>query len=325
MRLQFFISTVFALSVTTGFCASAEFVGSSAPLPVEHTIQVPGDTLKAGGYSISIVEQIADRMIVRIDSTSSTNHAIFLGVPSSAAKIGGDAGLVTWPNGLNKTPTVRGFVFPNGNAVEFVYPKADAAALAKANSAAVVAVDPRSEGRASLKSLSHDELEIVNLWLLSLTTTGPDNKTPAVLAQRYDAVQNLQNPTVSSVAPVYTTGAPQAQTAPSSVSRTSAPIATKQTSIATTAMIAPVASQPQPVPQAKRVHVVRPTTAPEVAKLEQPEAPNVAIERARRGLAMSQLPHTAGHLAGVWMLGALSLFGYGLVRFGRSSLRRMES
>jgi hypothetical protein len=308
MHLKFFpIALLFAAS--TGFCASVDFVGSSFPLTVDHATEIPGNTLKAGSYSISVTEQLADRMIVRIDSTTSTNHAIFLGVPSAADKMGGSPGAVTWPAGVNKTPTLRGIIFPNGNAVEFVYPKAEAAALAKDNSASVVAVDPRSEGRVALKNLSQDELQIVNLWLLSLTTTGPDNKTPAVLARRYDGSKGSQQPVVAtSAAPAY----PAERTpvaAPAVVARNTpiAPPIPLQRPVATQRAFA-----------GKRDTAVRPVrgTQPQVASLEEPVVPPAV---SRRGPVLAQLPHTASLLPLVWMVGLLSLAGAALVRVRRTS------
>ena len=318
MRFTFFLPAVLIMSASSGFCAPADFVGASAPFAVEHTTEVPGDTLKSGSYSISVVEQIADRMIVRIDSTSSTNHALFLAVPSSATKIGGNTGAVVWPAGVNKSPTLRGFVFPNGNAVEFVYPKAEAAALAKNNSAAVVAIDPRSEGRAALKNLSHDELEIVNLWLLSLTSTGPDNKTPAVLARHYDPADLRQPAVASEAAPVYSVQqrAPSgpAQSAQGGQRRVSAPapLLAQQTAAATT--VAPRASAGQGAVPAKRSAVVRPAApaSSQVAQLEEPSGPRNAAVAARKAPLMAQLPHTGSFLPLVWMLGLLSLVGSGL-------------
>ena len=184
-RLLIIFSLVFVSTTAVGFCAPAEMAGASAPLAITQTTQIPGETLKAGDYSISIVDQLADRMIVRIDSKSNSHHAIFLGVQTNAASDGN--GPVLWQTGLHKAAALRGFNFTNGKRVEFVYPKAEAAALAKENSARVIAVDPASEGHsAALKNLSQDELQTVNLWMLSLTTTGVNDKTPAILAQRYE-------------------------------------------------------------------------------------------------------------------------------------------
>ena len=321
MRVLTLLPTVLAVTVSTGFCASADFVGNSSPFTVEKSTQIPGDTLKAGSYSISITEQIADRMIVRVDSTTNTNHAVFLGVPSSAGKIrGSGAGLVNWPVGVHKVPTLRGFVFPNGNVVEFVYPKAEAAELTEQNGVPVVAVDPRSEGRAVLKSLSQDELQIVNLWLLSLTSTGIENKTPAVLARHYDATRDLQQPTVaSSVAPVYPLQqrqAPQAA-AVSPVHRplgAPTPVATQATPVTPTTMIARTRPVAPPVPVAKRVPTVRPVSAAptQVAKLDEP----VDMAPARRTMVPTQLPHTASAMPMVWLTGFLSLLSALWLRFG---------
>ena len=330
MRFLILLPTVLAATVSTGFCASADFVGNSSPFTVEKTTQIPGDTLKAGSYSITITEQIADRMIVRVDSTTNKSHAIFLGVPSSAGRVGGSgSGPVNWAVGVHKTPTVRGFVFANGNAVEFVYPKAEAAELTQQNATPVVAVDPKSEGRVALKNLSQDELQIVNLWLLSLTSTGAENRTPAVLAKHYDPTADMQHPTVASgVAPVYPL---QQKQAPPLVA--SAPV--RRPSGPSVAVVAPPVTQEKmvarskplapPTPQARRVSPVRPESAApvEMAAVDQP--PMTRPAAARKTPALTQLPHTASSLPIVWLTGIFSLIGAGWLRFGRGTSRRLES
>lgn len=186
------------LAVSTSLFAVGRGVdfGSSSKFAVDRKTQIPGDTLKPGSYSIQVVAEITDRMIVRVDSATNKDHALFLAVPSRG--IGGTTpGTVTWAASPNGTPALRGFTFSTGETVEFVYPKAEAAALAKLNAAPVVAIDPESEGRAKLKSLSEDDMKVVSLWVLSLTTAGPDSKTPALLAQHYQDTRGASQPAVA--------------------------------------------------------------------------------------------------------------------------------
>ena len=51
-------------------------------------------------------------------------------------------------------------------------------ALAKANGAPVVAIDPESEGKPRLDKMSADDRQIVSLWLLSMTTAGTERQDP---------------------------------------------------------------------------------------------------------------------------------------------------
>lgn len=198
MTLKPMLCAAILLAVSTSLFAVGPGIdlGSSSKFTVDRKTQIPGDTLKPGAYSIQVVDEIADRMIVRIDNPANNDHALFLAVASRG--IGGTTpGAVTWASSTNGMPALRGFTFSTGATVEFVYPKAEAAALAKINTAPVVAVDPESEGRAKLKSLSQDDMKVVNLWVLSLTTAGPDSKTPALVAQRYQDTKGASQPAMA--------------------------------------------------------------------------------------------------------------------------------
>ena len=78
--------------------------------------------------------------------------------------------------------------------VEFVYPKADAVAIAKSNQSKVPAIDPASEGKVADKNLSQDDMEVVTLWLLSSTTVGPNDSAPAIKAEKYQQVATNEPP-----------------------------------------------------------------------------------------------------------------------------------
>ena len=153
---------------------------------VSQQTQVPGMTLQPGSYSIRVVDHLADRLIVRIDGPSAA-HSTFIGLPNTDLPKSG-SGIIAFDAGPDGGSAARGFSFPNGRTVEFVYPKADAVTLAKANGTKVVAIDPASEGRVPTdKGLSKDDMEVVTLWTLSSTKVGPGDAAPAISAEKYKA------------------------------------------------------------------------------------------------------------------------------------------
>ena len=97
------------------------------------------------------------------------------------------SGPIFWTAGSKGETAVRGFSFPSGNALEFVYPKGEAVTLAKLNTSSVPAIDPESEGRKPDPNLSPEDREVVTLWMLTSTRVGPKNETPAIAAKRYVA------------------------------------------------------------------------------------------------------------------------------------------
>ena len=152
--------------------------------------EVPGKTLKAGTYTIRVVDHLSDRMIVEVDGPGGTQATTFLALPSSKLQAGG-SGPITLRAGKGKN-ALRGFSFPNGTVAEFVYPKAEAVTLAKSNSTTIPAVDPESEGRSASPNLSRGDMQMVTLWMLSPTSVGPDN-TPGIAAAKYQTPASAPN------------------------------------------------------------------------------------------------------------------------------------
>jgi LPXTG-motif cell wall-anchored protein len=190
MRFKDGLLGVLFLAASTSLWALGPLPGAGSPVNfvvAKHTL-VPGEVLKPGTYTIHVVDHIEDRMVVEVDGANGKEHDLFLAVPARTGLVGP----VAWQKGTDGATALKGFNFPDGMAVEFVYPKATAVALAKANSAPVVAVDPESEGKPNVPKMSPDDRRIVTLWLLSITTTGPNDKTPAVEAKRYQAPNEQQ-------------------------------------------------------------------------------------------------------------------------------------
>lgn len=161
---------------------------------VSSPTQVPNEKLKPGSYSIIVVDHLSDRIVLRIDDSKGKIHDTFLGVPSSSLGNGGSTGPIPWNSGSDHEAALRGFVFPGGGAVEFVYPKDEAVAIAKKSGGTVPAIDPSSEGMVIMDNmLSKEDMAMVTLWTLTPTTVGPkDGAQPAIQAARYQAPQSPQ-------------------------------------------------------------------------------------------------------------------------------------
>lgn len=157
----------------------------SSDFTVSQQTQIPGTTLKPGSYSIRVVDKLADRTILEVDSASGKAMATFLGLAGSSLPKSSGAGKIAYDSGTDGKSALRGFAFPKGPVLEFVYPKDEAVSLAKANGNKVPAIDPASEGRVADPSLSKGDMEVVTLWMLSTTKVGTDGTGPGIKAEKY--------------------------------------------------------------------------------------------------------------------------------------------
>lgn len=282
----------------------------SAPLQIAQRTDVPGGSLRPGTYSIRVADSLQDRVILEVSNDSDSSHpaATFLGYPSPALDTTGTSGAVPFSSGLKGKPALRGYAFPSGLKVEFVYPKADAVALAKANSVRVMAVDPASEGKVSLPHLSQQDLNEVTLWLLTPTPVDPTNGgKPGIQAAKYQPPVPQSQP--STVAQNDVPPSPAAQ--PSSPAQTAdaAPAVTASAALPP-APDAPAVAQSSLAPAPASADASAPTSsAPATPAQSSANAPvqmasNAAPPAPRRP---RQLPHTASDEPLIWLAGLLSL------------------
>ena len=250
----------------------------TASFSVSSPTQVPGKVLKAGSYTIRVVDHLSDRIVLRIEDPDGKTASTFLGLPASALSTSG-TGPVAWSDSPKGSKALRGFSFPGGNAVEFVYPKDEAVAIAKVNSSKVAAIDPASDNLPARKDLSREDMQMVTLWSLSATRVGPQD-APAIQAEHY-------KPSPTS----YAQAAPEP-----------APAVPASSSAATPSPEAPVARATRPAPRP----AVRPSPAPQqVATLHRPAV-------------VASLPHTASPLPVVLLLTLFSLAAAFILRLRRS-------
>jgi hypothetical protein len=148
--------------------------------------KIPGATLDPGSYTIRVVNRLSDRVILRIDGKGSAVHSTFIGINNGHLAKPASTGPIRWSASPDGTAYLKGWYFPGSTSVvEFVYPKAEALAIASSNPSKVLAVDPASEGKVADNTLSQDDMQLLTLWLLSVQPVGSGNQAPAVKAERY--------------------------------------------------------------------------------------------------------------------------------------------
>jgi hypothetical protein len=192
MKFRSILLSLTILAATSGLRAldrSNSYVGETSLFNIANKTDAPGKTLLPGKYFILVVDQYSDRMIVRVENEATKDHVIFLAVPQPGLDMATARGPVGWSKGPDNSPALRGYAFSPGMKVEFVYPKSEAVEIATRNAARVIAVDPESEGMPQLTSMSKDDMRMVNLWALSLSTVGPSGKAPAIQAKKYESDQ----------------------------------------------------------------------------------------------------------------------------------------
>lgn len=142
---------------------------------VHNQLQAPGEMLPSGSYTLALEENVLhDRAIVRLRNAAGNVNTLLLAVPN--AKLGShQAGIVDWKTSANSQNVLRGWVLPGGDgALEFAYPKEEAAKLANEVNGPVLAVDPASDKLPPLPSMTQDDMKVVHLWLLAYHKVGPD-------------------------------------------------------------------------------------------------------------------------------------------------------
>ncbi len=155
---------------------------------VQHPLQVPGATLPAGDYNLTLEENaLQDRAIVRLQNAGDKVNTLLLAVPNATLSKNHAAGIVDWKTSASSHPVLRGWVLPKGQgALEFAYPKKEAAALANQVNGQVLAVDSEYDHLPGLPLMSKDDMKIVHLWLLAYDKVGPNN-TSKLSAKPYQS------------------------------------------------------------------------------------------------------------------------------------------
>lgn len=174
---------VWALSVPDNPALSTE----PEQFQVTQKTEVPNLTLQPGSYSIRVLDHLRDRVILQVSGKANHISSTFIAIPASTMA-NAPVGPILYAAGPKGESALKGFAFPGGLAVEFVYPKNDAVSIAKANDTRVMAIDPASEGRVPAPNLSHNDMQMITLWMLEPARVGPDDtKAAGIAATKYQA------------------------------------------------------------------------------------------------------------------------------------------
>lgn len=209
----------------------ADAAALDTPFTLQQDTQVPGKVLKPGSYTIVMKDHLSDRAIIQVKSDSGKIESTFLGVFHSGLQSSGSTGPITLPTEKGKG-ALRGFKFPGGGTIEFVYPKAEAAAIATSTPEQVLAIDPASDNLKSTgKDLSKEDAQIVTLW--SLQATKVSTGQPGIAAKKYVSSEPSTNPTTVASAPAPEAApAPVRQAAPARQTVAKRPAAASSTQVA---------------------------------------------------------------------------------------------
>lgn len=178
------LSTVLAASFVAAGSTYAQTATTSQTITLSDKLTIPGASLKPGDYTFSIEDRLADRAIVRITSQDQGKHFLLLTVPSDKLGQAGSDGLIRFSNTKGNRQVLRGWACSGCMpALEFVYPKAEAAKLTDEAAEPVLAVDPAYDKLPP--NLTADDMKVVTLWLLSPERITADNKGKGLKAEKY--------------------------------------------------------------------------------------------------------------------------------------------
>jgi hypothetical protein len=105
-------------------------------------VEIPGQVLAAGTYAFQLADSMSDRDIVQVFNKDETHlYGTFLAIPDQGLHPAGKP-IITFDEAVAGSPeAVRAWFYPGDTyGHEFVYPKQEALALAKANNTPVASM-----------------------------------------------------------------------------------------------------------------------------------------------------------------------------------------
>jgi hypothetical protein len=165
MRKNLLACLFFAALLTPG--AGLLAASDAQQIAIKRDLQIPGEVLKPGTYTLSVEDRMSDRAVVRITNAADSNqHFLLLAVPSSELSAKAGKGIILFDAGDPTKQILRGWACAScSSALELVYPKLEAAKITGDTGETVLAVDPESDKLPA--HLSPDDMKVVSLWLLS--------------------------------------------------------------------------------------------------------------------------------------------------------------
>jgi hypothetical protein len=174
--------------------AGLAFLGGMAPRALaddwdERTIftfsnpvEIPGQVLDAGTYVFKVVDSASDRNVVQVFSEDENHlYGTFLTVPDYHQRPSGKTIINFEERAAGDPEAVKTWFYPGDNyGHDFVYPRAKAAALAKANNQPVASMPDELAGKTTKPAKSMNDSSVAALKKTPLKAQKPTGEEVGV-------------------------------------------------------------------------------------------------------------------------------------------------
>jgi hypothetical protein len=158
-------------------------------ITLDQDLQIPGETLNPGSYTLSVEDRMQDRAIVRISSAHGGLHFLVLGVPNPKLNTKEEKNIILFGSPNPSKRILQGWLCPKCSApLELVYPKPEAIEITRETGESALAVDPASDKLPA--NLSPDDMKVVTLWLLSPERVEAGHRGIGLKATKYSAASS---------------------------------------------------------------------------------------------------------------------------------------
>ena len=186
-RTTFLKTVVFCLGIVAGAAlmsvrAHAGEWDQKTVFTFSEPIEIPGQVLEAGTYVFKVADSGSDRNIVQVFNEDETHlYGTFLTVPDYRRQPSGKTIVNFEERAAGDPKAVRAWFYPGDNyGHDFVYPRAKAAALARANNQPVASMPDELAGKTTKPVKSMNESSIAALKKTSLKAQKPTGEEVGV-------------------------------------------------------------------------------------------------------------------------------------------------
>jgi hypothetical protein len=145
-------------------------------------VEIPGQVLDAGTYVFKVVDSASDRNIVQVFSEDENHlYGTFLTVPDYHQRPSGKTIINFDERAAGDPEAVKAWFYPGDNyGHDFVYPRAKAAALAKANNQPVASMPDELAGKTTKPAKSMNDSSVAALKKTPLKAQKPTGEEVGV-------------------------------------------------------------------------------------------------------------------------------------------------
>jgi len=186
-RTTFLKTVVFCLGIVAGAAlmsvrAHADEWDQKTVFTFSEPIEIPGQVLDAGTYVFKVADSGSDRNIVQVFSDDETHlYGTFLTVPDYHLQPSGRTIINFDERAAGDPEAVRAWFYPGDNyGHDFVYPRAKAVALSRANNQPVASMPDELAGKTTKPAKSMNEASIGALKKTSLKAQKPTGEEVGV-------------------------------------------------------------------------------------------------------------------------------------------------